>query len=301
MAGRSFIRVSGQVRNEDQPARGANNVIRATPYEWRDPASIAKREWLYGYLLVRKFVSATVSPGGVGKSSLIVAEALAAVSGKDLLGVAPRERLRVWLWNLEDPQEETERKVQATALHYGLCPDDIADRLYADSGRDQPLVIATTGRNGAMIARPVVEGLISEIKARRIDVVVIDPFVSSHEVGENDNTAMDIIVKEWGKVAQRSNCAVHLVHHTRKMTGVETEVTTDSSRGGKALTDGCRVVRAVSRASPLGMWSAGNNLGTVPSLLHGAGTRPAIFERFCAQKNQGLLRKNDKNASIRKA
>ena len=37
----------------------------------------------------------------------------AQVSGKDLLGVTPKERLRVWLWNLEDPQEETQRKIQA--------------------------------------------------------------------------------------------------------------------------------------------------------------------------------------------
>ena len=28
----------------------------------------------------------------------------------DLLGIRPKEPLRVWLWNLEDPQEETQRK-----------------------------------------------------------------------------------------------------------------------------------------------------------------------------------------------
>ena len=47
---------------------------------------------------------------------------LAQVSGKNLLGVFPPRRLRVWLWNLEDPQEETERKIQAAAIHYGLTP-----------------------------------------------------------------------------------------------------------------------------------------------------------------------------------
>jgi hypothetical protein len=56
-----------------------------------------------------------------------------------------------------------------------------------------------------------------------------------------------MIVKEWGKVADRGNCAVHLVDHTRKMGGAETEVTVDSSRGGKAKTDACRGVRVVNR------------------------------------------------------
>jgi hypothetical protein len=58
---------------------------------------------------------------------------------------------------------------------------------------------------------------------------------------------MDMIVKEWGKVADRANCSIHLVHHTPKMAGVE--VTTESARGGKAFADACRVVRAINRMS----------------------------------------------------
>ena len=70
--------------------------------------------------------------------------------------------------------------------------------------------------------------------------------MSCHEVPENDNTAQDMVVKEWGKVAELGNCAVHLIDHTRKAPA-GTEVTTDSSRGGKAKTDAARVVRAVNR------------------------------------------------------
>lgn len=220
----------------------------ATAYEWREPSSIPRRDWLYGRLLVRKFVSATVAPGGVGKSSLIAAEALAMVSGKPLLGVSSQRR-RVWLWNLEDPREETERKIQATAKRYRIEPADIGDRLFVDSGRDQRLVIAEQTRNGAMIVRPVVDGLVAEIAARGIDVVVIDPFVSCHSVPENDNTAQDTIVKEWGKVADRADCSIHLIDHTRKGIGGDTEVTTESSRGAKSKTDACRVVRVLNRMS----------------------------------------------------
>jgi AAA domain len=229
------------------PPKSKTPAIHATPYAWKDPTKITLRDWLYGFILIRKFVTATVSPGAVGKSSLLTAEVLAMVSRKALLGILPKKQLRVWLWNLEDPQEETERKIQAAALHYRLSPDDIGDRLFVDSGRDQPLVIATTTRTGALIARPVVDALMAEIIARKIDVLIIDPFVSCHELPENDNTAMDMIVKEWGKVADRGNCAVHLVDHTRKMGGAETEVTVDSSRGGKAKTDACRGVRVVNR------------------------------------------------------
>ncbi|MGY4504209.1 hypothetical protein ACVWYH_008166 [Bradyrhizobium sp. GM24.11] len=228
---------------------GEAPVLKATPYLWRSPETIPKRDWLYGRLLVRKFLTTTVAPGAVGKSSLVTAEALAQASGKPLLGVRPERPLRVWLWNLEDPQEETARRIQAAALHFGLTAEDIGDRLFVDSGREQRLVIAAATRNGAVIVRPVVDGLIAEIKARKVDIIVIDPFVSCHEASENDNGAMDMIAKEWGAVAERGDCAVELVHHTRKLGGTESEVTVESSRGAKALTDACRVVRAINRMS----------------------------------------------------
>ena len=100
-----------------------------------------------------------------------------------------------------------------------------------------------------MILEPVVDSLVSEIKARGIDVLIVDPFVSSHTAPENDNNAMDRIVKEWGRVADLANCAVELVHHARKSSAGETEVTVESARGGKALTDGCRSVRVLNRMS----------------------------------------------------
>ena len=91
-------------------------------------------------VLVRQFLSMTIAPGGVGKSSLIATETLAMVTGRALLGVKPDRPLKVWLWNLEDPQIETARKIQAACLHSGIKREEIEGRLFANSGRDQPLV-----------------------------------------------------------------------------------------------------------------------------------------------------------------
>jgi hypothetical protein len=209
------------------------------------------RDWLYGRLLVRKFVSLTIAPGGVGKSSLIVVEALAMITACDLLGVAPiGPRLKVWLWNLEDPIEETERKIHAALIHYGIKRED-TDGLFVNSGRDEecePLVIAKKQRDGVIICKPVVDDLVKQIKELEIDVLVIDPFVSCHEVEENANSEIDQVAKLWSRVADLGNCAVHLVHHTRKaQAGIE--VTAESARGAKALTDAARVARAINQMS----------------------------------------------------
>ncbi len=236
-------RKRGRAEEGEQQQRA---VIIAAPYVWIEPQNIPLRDWLYGRLLVRRFLTVTIAPGGVGKSSLIAGEALAMASGRDLLGVLPVRRLKVWLWNLEDPQEETTRKMQAAAKHYHLTADDIGDRLFVNSGRDHSLVIAKENRGGTIVLRPVIDNLVQQIREHGIDVLDVDPFVSCHEVFENDNSAIDMIAKEWSRVAELANCAIHLVHHTRKAPA-GTEVTTESSRGAKALTDAARVARALNQ------------------------------------------------------
>ena len=177
--------------------------IEATVWRWCEPREIPPRQWLYARHLIRGFVSGTVAPGGVGKSSLVLVEAIAMATGKPLLGKRVAAPLRVWYWNLEDPQEELDRRIAAICLHYGIRPDDLSDRLHINSGRDQPCIVARQVSGGPVILVPVVDSIIAEIQARQIDVLLVDPFVSCHKVGENDNGAQDMIVKEaWGRVAK---------------------------------------------------------------------------------------------------
>lgn len=220
--------------------------IVAKRFVWRPTAEIPKREWLYGRHLIRKFVSLDIAPGGVGKSSIKVVEALAMASARALLNKeifgGP---LRVWFYNLEDPDEETERRIHAAMQHHGVEPDDIGDRLFVNSGRDQPLVIAEETAGGARIIRPCVEAIKAAILDGQIDVLTIDPFVSSHKVSENDNGAIDMVAKEWAAIADACNCAINLVHHVRKTNGAE--VTAESSRGAVSLIGAARSVVVYNR------------------------------------------------------
>lgn len=218
--------------------------ISATPFVLRNPADIPQREWVYGRHLVRKFVSTTVAPGGVGKSSLVITEALAMTSGKKLLGQWAARDLRVWLWNGEDPVDEMERRIAATALHYDITAAELAGRLFVDSGREMEIVIATQTKEGTTVAAPVVDAMIEAIRTNKIDVVVIDPFVSSHRVSENDNGAIDRVAKTWGRIADITNCAVELVHHVRKTNGAEISV--EDGRGAVALLAATRSARVLN-------------------------------------------------------
>ena len=217
-----------------------------TPFKFRDPKAIPRRQFIYGRHYIRQFLSATVAPGGVGKSSLAFVEAVAMATGRNLLGVQPPRALKVWYVNLEDPREEIERRVAAICLHFRIDPHDIEGRLFFD-GRETEIILARQTTSGVVIAAPVKDALGAALKDGKFDVLTIDPFVSAHRVAENDNTAIDAVVKTLGHIAGAANCAIECVHHTRKNNGGE--ISAEDSRGAIALVAAARSVRVLNRMS----------------------------------------------------
>lgn len=217
------------------------------PFVWRDPATIPPRRWLYGRHMVRGFVSLTLAPGGLGKTALTVVEALALASGRALLDVTPAARCRVWLFNGEDPDEEAERRIAAAARNYGLGADDLDGWLFTGSGRETELIIAEQTREGVAACAPNIDAVNRFMAEHRIDVAIIDPFVSTHHVGENDNAGIDRVIKLWGKIAGGNDAALELVHHVRKPApGADRETTVDDGRGASALLSGVRSARVLN-------------------------------------------------------
>ncbi len=230
----------------DAPATGAPAAarIRPTPFAWRDPSTIPPRRWLYGRVLIGGFVSLTVSPGGLGKSALLIAEALAMATGRPLLGESVVRPLRVWYWNGEDPGDELERRVMAAHLHFGTKPADVADRLFIDSGRSAPIRIASDDKGAVKVDASAVEQLVAAILEARADVVIVDPLITTHAVDENVNGAMNAVVSAWRSIADRTSCAVMLVHHSKKAAISQGEAMgVEQARGASALIDGVRCAR----------------------------------------------------------
>ncbi|SKA31150.1 bifunctional DNA primase/polymerase [Consotaella salsifontis] len=239
---------SGKI-DDTAPAGGEatdDSPIVLTPFAWVDPSTLPRREFAFGQHYIRKYVSVTVAPGGIGKTSNSIVEALAMASGKALNGVAPPQRLRVWLFNAEDPRDELDRRIMAACIHFGLTREDIDGYLFVDSGREQEVVVAIDDRRtGLKIQRPIVEAVVQQLAKNRIDVAIIDPFVSTHGVNENDNGAIDKVAKLWAQIANDANCAIDIVHHLRKV--ADREATVDDARGAVSLIGAARSVRVLNR------------------------------------------------------
>ena len=232
----------------DGPAQAPVAELTPTPFVWKDPLTIPPRPWVYGRHMIRKQVSVTVAPGGVGKSSLTLVEALCLATGRQLLGEwVDQNGLNAWVYNLEDPRDELDRRVIGAMIHHGVRPEEVEGKLYLDTGRERPLCTAVDIRGEVTIVRPEMEALAGALLDRKIDVLVVDPFVSSHRVSENSSGAIDLVAKEWARLADRCNCAIELVHHTRKTGGVDAP--TEDGRGSSALLGAARSGRVLNKMS----------------------------------------------------
>jgi hypothetical protein len=219
--------------------------IMPTRWKWIEPKGVPPREFLYGTHYIREFLSVGFGAPGGGKTTKRMVEAVAMASGRALLGVKPVKRLKVWYWNGEDPQSETDRRLAAICLFYGIRREEIEGWLFTDSGRDIPIVMAEQSKTGTMIASPVVEGLKGAIRAAGIDVFIVDPFVSCHRVAENDNAAIDAVAKKFSDVAGATGCAIDLEHHIRKTNG--NEATVDDGRGASSLVGAARAIEVLNK------------------------------------------------------
>ena len=264
MASTAFTPANFSTVHHDEAETTINvpSVLRATPYRWPDAPSLPTRKWLLGHWLQRGEVTVIIGPGGLGKSTISHTLALSLTSGRELLGKAlPYGAQAAWVFNLEDGTDELERQMAAACIFHGISPENCGNRLYLDSGLVQSLCTATEDRDGFELNEELFNQLTNTIREKNIASLFVDPFISSHAVQENSNGAIDAIAKRWKRLAQEANCAVVLIHHTKKLGG--REVTAEDGRGAIALRDAARIVLTLN---PMGIEEAKNLAITDPKL-----------------------------------
>jgi DNA polymerase I-like protein with 3'-5' exonuclease and polymerase domains len=222
----------------------ADGIIIAEPFQFRAETDIPPWQWLYGHHLLRGEVAGTNATGGTGKSTLSIAEALAMVSGRTLLNESVSAPLRVVLINLEDTPNTMEKRIAAAMRLYKLSPSDIGDRLIVLGKGEVKVKVAQQLRSGKIERNETtIRALIRLMVERHGDVLSIDSFVRTHQVNENDNSAIQEVVECFEDIAREANCAVHLWHHNRKPGGER--ATVEAARGASAFTDACRSSRVL--------------------------------------------------------
>jgi RecA-family ATPase len=232
-----------EAHTDDEPAQNW-----PTPYNMFNALTLPRREWVYGYDYIKKYISVTASAGGIGKTSAIIVEALAIATGKPLLGVEVKEQTNVWIINLEDPISEMQMRTIAAMQHYGITPEEVKGRLFIDGEDTMQITLAAEGRDGLITNKDMLAAMIRVIKENNIGAVILDPFVSAHLVNENNNGSIQAVVAMLRKLARDTNSSVQLVHHIRKGNG--DDATIDSVRGAGSLIGAARAARVINRITP---------------------------------------------------
>ncbi len=218
----------------------------------------APRPWVIPEFACRGNVGNLTGPSGVAKSTYALALALAAVTGRDdICGFPVPTRNRVWFWNQEDDREEIERRLEALMTAFDISWADLDDaegntRLFIDSGVDKALLLASR-KDRALRSTGQVEKIVAGVKARGIDLMIMDPLVEFHEGEENNNSEMRLVVGLVRQLAVQGECAVQLISHTRKPDKAKSDGfagNMDSVRGAGSQGGVVRIVSTLFGMSP---------------------------------------------------
>src|SRR3546814_7042118 len=94
----------------DEAPQGATSeadvvTFSATPFTWREPATIPRRPFLSGFELRRGQLSGAIAPGAAGKTTYKVGRAICMATGIEMFGHRVwNGPYRVWLMQTADEQ-----------------------------------------------------------------------------------------------------------------------------------------------------------------------------------------------------
>ncbi len=213
--------------------------------ETLNPSMIPTRQWVLGRTLLKGHLSVLVAPPGVGKSTLVIAQAISIITGRNFTGQEVHKQGKVWIYNNEDDADELKRRLSAVLQHNGMSFDEVKGQLALNSGADRPLIIAKKMQDGTVIRMPDVDACIAHIKKHNIVSFMVDPFIETHECDENSNQEIKRVGQMFRDIARQANCSVQLVHHTTKPPQGSSEGfagNMNTARGASALIGVARII-----------------------------------------------------------
>jgi hypothetical protein len=210
----------------------------------------------------RGFVSCLVAPGSVGKSLLALQMAAAVATGQgEFIGMEVLEQTRVMVINAEDTAQMMKMRAGAIFKHFkktgALTGEDwqtVKKNVTLCSGLDREFRILKRGERQALIQNEAdIQKLIARINREQVGLLIIDPLVDTHDADENSNAEMARVMTIYRRVCKETNCALLIIHHTRKPSSANAEGfagSADSARGAGAVINAARAAFTLFSMTP---------------------------------------------------
>jgi hypothetical protein len=247
------------------PQLGVTPWVIGSPWDGMDDTSLSNippREWLYGIDLVRGKVTVVASPGGVGKSSLVLGMIMALVTEKALLGETIWDTNHTAMYlNGEDDQQEMRRRLAAFCYKHNITEQEYRGKLLMagnDKWQTKQLQFLRIEKQTSHLNEDGFAHLESLLAHGGISALVIDPLIKFCGGNINDNAAMGQVVGRLAELAAKYHCAIVVVHHTKKGSDLENQ---EAVSGAAAIVN---LSRRTIATIPMTLTEA-NEVGVLPS------------------------------------
>lgn len=230
------------------------------PKKWGPPAAITEGEWDAAQpappCIVENFyyadVGVFIAPGGTGKTTLVLFEAVHIALGLPLFGLRITNPGRVVVLTAEDSREMLVARLRFICNQMNLAEAQM------QHVRESIMIsdVSGTGFKLTEVLRDVVapskqvESLTTGLQSFKPAVIFIDPAVS-FGIGESRvNDAEQGLIDAGRRIRNELKCAVIFVHHTGKQNARDKSGDQYAGRGGSAFADGSRMVQVLQVMEP---------------------------------------------------
>jgi hypothetical protein len=207
---------------------------------------IPARRWLLGTTFCRGYVSGVIAAGDSGKTAGRIAQGLSVASGRPLSGEHVFERVPVLYVTLEDDALELQRRVRAALIHHQLAWEDVREWFHILTPSHSSLRLGSLDAYRQFKPGFLRGQLAQQIEYFKAGLVIVDPLIKAHQVPENSNELMDLIVGQLAGLAQEYDCDMDFCHHVHKGSEAGNQ---EASRGASAITNAARLVQMLTRMS----------------------------------------------------
>ncbi len=193
------------------------------------------------------------APGGTGKTTLILYEAICIALGKPLWGLTIESPGKTLVITAEDPREILLARIRLICQSMYLSNEEIS------LVRESVIILDVSSKFVKLIEDSHIKGIMLSADTKlictayedaNIRMVIIDPAISFGVSESKVNDNEQGLIMAGRMIVKRLRACVRYIHHTGKSSADnKTKQSQYSGRGGSAFADGCRMVAGISEGS----------------------------------------------------
>jgi hypothetical protein len=240
-----------EMNNREKEAGGEDEAPKSPLWidaaDWNE-ADIPRRPWVAPGYALRGAVTLVCGPPSTLKSSIMLSWASAIALHHEFGAFHPTSADKVVVYNVEDDQNEQRRRLSAVLRQLGAKPPDIKDKVIRVGPHTIGTLLERGEKDGKIRFTPAMDDLDSLVAALRPAAMIVDPLAELHNVEENDNTALRMVIATFRELAIKYTMAVIVLHHTRKGSAASPG-DSDIARGASAIVGAVRIAVTLTTMS----------------------------------------------------